>query len=63
LRAKRAADDLHERTLIAEQGQELARTAFTALAVTEKMTRDAFTLGRGLKIGIIAVFAGVALMI
>jgi DNA-binding response OmpR family regulator/S1-C subfamily serine protease len=63
LRAKRAADNLHERTLIAEQGQELARTAFTALAVTEKMTRDAFTLGRGLKIGLIAVFAGIALMI
>lgn len=62
LRAKKAYDDLRERTVIAEQGQELTRTAFTALAVTEKMTRDAFKLGRGLKVGLVALFAVVGVM-
>jgi len=61
LRAKKVHDELRERTLIAEQGQELSRTAFHALAVTEKMKRDAYTIGRGLKIGVAAllVMAGV----
>jgi S1-C subfamily serine protease len=40
----------------------MAQTAFQALAVTEKMTRDAFSLGRALKIGVSALFA-VALLI
>ncbi len=62
LRAKKAHDALGERTRIAEEGQELTRTAFTALAVTEKMARDAFTLGRGLKIGLAAVFVAIAVM-
>jgi DNA-binding response OmpR family regulator/S1-C subfamily serine protease len=57
LRAKRAADDLREKTTIAEEGQQIAHTAFEALAVTEKMTRDAFTLDRALRIGVGAVFA------
>jgi DNA-binding response OmpR family regulator/S1-C subfamily serine protease len=52
LRNKKAQDDLREKMTLAEEGQHLLGTAFQALAVTEKMTRDAFTLGRGLKIGL-----------
>ena len=52
LRGKRAYEDLWEKTRIATEGQEVAQTAFQALAVTEKMTRDAFTLDRALKIGV-----------
>jgi DNA-binding response OmpR family regulator len=57
LRGKRAIDELREKTRIADQGREMAQTAFQALAVTEKMTRDAFSLGRALKIGVSALFA------
>jgi serine protease Do len=61
LRAKRVRDRLSERTSIAEKGQEMSRTAFEALAVTEKMERDASSVGRGLKIGAAAlmVIAGI----
>lgn len=52
LRDKRAYEDLREKTRIASEGQEIANTAFQALAVTEKMTRDAITLDRALKIGV-----------
>lgn len=62
LRQKRAFDELREKTRIADEGREVAQTAFQALAVTEKMTRDAFSLGRALKIGVSALFA-VALLI
>jgi DNA-binding response OmpR family regulator len=62
LRAKKAQDDLRTRLRIAEQGQEMSRAAFETLAVTEKMTRDAFSLGRGLKIGLGILFAAVAVM-
>jgi DNA-binding response OmpR family regulator/S1-C subfamily serine protease len=62
LREKRAVDELQEKTRIADQGREMAQTAFQALAVTEKMTRDAFSLGRVLKIGVSALFA-VAILI
>jgi len=62
LRAKKAQDSLRERTVIAESGQELSRTAFQALAVTEKMSRDADSLGRGLKWGLAALFVVVAVM-
>ena len=67
-RDKRAADKLREKTQIAEESLEVAQTAFKALAVTEKMTRDAFSLGRALKIGvaslivIAAVIAGIFLI-
>jgi serine protease Do len=61
-REKRALDELREKTRIADEGREVAQTAFQALAVTEKMTRDAFSLERGLKIGVGALF-GVALLI
>jgi S1-C subfamily serine protease len=62
LREKHAFDELLEKTRIADQGREMAQTAFQALAVTEKMTRDAFSLGRALKIGVSALFV-VAILI
>lgn len=62
LRAKHAFAELHEKTRIADEGREMAQTAFQALAVTEKMTHDAFSLGRALKIGVSALFA-IALLI
>ena len=52
LRGRRAFAELEEKTRLAAEGQEVAQTAFQAVAVTEKMTRDAFTLDRGLKIGV-----------
>ena len=56
LRVKRALDQWREKTRLAEEAQEIAHSAFQALAVTEKMTRDAFSLGRMLKVGVIALF-------
>jgi len=62
LRQKRAMDQLVQKTLIAEESTEVAQTAFRALAVTEKMTRDAFSLNRILKIGVGSLL-GLALVI
>ena len=62
LREKRAVEDLQLKSRIAEEGQEIAHNAFQALAVTEKMTRDAFSLGRALKIGVGSLL-GVAALI
>lgn len=56
LRAKRELDALERKMRIADEGREVAQTAFQALAVTEKMTRDAFSLGRTLKIGVSVLF-------
>jgi len=57
LRQKRASDELAGKLRIAEESREVAQTAFQALAVTEKMTRDAFSLERILKIGVISLFS------
>ena len=57
LRQKRATDELAVKLRIAEESREVAQTAFQALAVTEKMTRDAFSLERILKIGVISLFS------
>lgn len=57
LRMQRLANQLRDKTRIAEEGQQIAHTAFEALAVTEKMTNDAFSLDRNLKRGFAAVFA------
>ncbi len=57
LRQKRASDELAAKTRIAEESREVAQTAFQALAVTEKMTADAFSLERILKIGVISLFS------
>jgi DNA-binding response OmpR family regulator/S1-C subfamily serine protease len=62
LRDKHALEELQLKSRIAEEGQEIAHTAFQAIAVTEKMTRDAFSVGRGLKIGVSALIA-IALLI
>jgi DNA-binding response OmpR family regulator len=67
-RDKRAYENMLERTRIASEGQEIANTAFQAVAVTEKMTRDAITLDRALKIGVASlifvavVIAGIFLL-
>jgi len=57
LRQKRATNELSVKLRIAEESREVAQTAFQALAVTEKMTRDAFSLERILKIGVISLFS------
>ena len=57
LRTKRELHAFAEKTRLAEESWEVAQTAFQALAVTEKMTRDAFNLERALKIGVGALFA------
>jgi DNA-binding response OmpR family regulator/S1-C subfamily serine protease len=62
LRGQRAEAALRAKARIAEEGQQIAHTAFEALAVTEKMTSDAFTLDRRLKIGFGAVFALAVIM-
>lgn len=56
-RDKRGYDQLQEKTRIAAEGQEIAHTAFQALAVTEKMARDATTLDRALKIGVASLLS------
>lgn len=62
LRAHREIDALRQKVAIAEQGQQIAHTAFEALAVTEKMTKDAFSLGRALKVAFIGICIAAALM-
>jgi DNA-binding response OmpR family regulator/S1-C subfamily serine protease len=62
LRARRADEQLLARTRLAEESQQVAQTAFQALAVTEKMTSDAFSLDRSLKIGVASAFAIAILM-
>lgn len=56
LRQKRDLDEMRDKTRIADEGLEMAQTAFQALAVTEKMTRDAFSLERALKVGVSVLF-------
>ena len=46
IRAKKAEDELRRRLRISEQGPEMAGAAFEGLAVSEKMTHNAFSLGR-----------------
>ncbi len=62
LRDKHALEELQIKTKLAEEGQEIAHTAFQAIAVTEKMTRDAFSLGRALKIGVASLLAVAAVI-
>ncbi len=62
LRTKRELHAFSEKTRLAEESLGVAQTAFQALAVTEKMTRDAFSLERALKIGVGALF-GLALVV
>jgi DNA-binding response OmpR family regulator len=62
LRVRREHLELRHQMQVAEQGQQMAQTAFRALAVTEKMTRDAFSLDRALKIGAGTIFVVALLM-
>jgi len=62
MRLKRSVEELARKVQNAEESYQVAQTAFQALAVTEKMTRDAFSLERVLKIGVGALF-GLALVI
>ncbi|MGH9773940.1 MAG: trypsin-like peptidase domain-containing protein [Candidatus Acidiferrales bacterium] len=62
LQARRTVGGLRQRAENAEEMQKVSQTAFQALAVTEKMTKDAFTLDRALKIGVAAVFIIAAVM-
>jgi DNA-binding response OmpR family regulator len=62
LRDKHTLEELQQKSRIAEEGQEIAHNAFQALAVTEKMTRDAFSLGRALKIGVAALLTVAAVI-
>ncbi len=57
MRQKRTVEDLKQKLQNAEDSYQVAQTAFQALAVTEKMTRDAFSLERILKIGVISLFS------
>ena len=65
LRMFRAQKQLRDETRIAVEGQQIAHTAFEALAVTEKMANDASSLDHKLKFGfgaicvIVVVMAGV----
>jgi DNA-binding response OmpR family regulator/S1-C subfamily serine protease len=57
LRQKRQVEQLELKVRNSEESYQVAQTAFQALAVTEKMTRDAFSLERILKIGVISLFS------
>jgi DNA-binding response OmpR family regulator/S1-C subfamily serine protease len=59
---QRAVRDLRRHIRVVEEGQEIAHTAFEALAVTEKMTSDAFSLDRKLTRGLVAAVVIVAVM-
>jgi len=62
LHARSVQSELLEKTRIAEEGQQIAHTAFDALAVTEKMAHDASSLDRRLKFGLTGVFLVAAIM-
>jgi serine protease Do len=57
LRVRRADQQLLDKMHLAEEGQQIAHTAFDALAITEKMSSDAVSLNRRLKMGLAGVFA------
>lgn len=62
LRVRRQEQELRRKTHIAEEGQQIAHTAFEALAVTEKMASEATSLDHRLKMGVAAAFAAVVVM-
>jgi DNA-binding response OmpR family regulator/S1-C subfamily serine protease len=62
LRARRADKQLSEQMRVAVEGQQIAHTAFDAVAVTERMVSNADTMDRRLKIGLAAAFAVVVVM-
>ncbi len=62
LRVSRERKQLRDETRIAVEGQQIAHTAFEALAVTEKMANDASSLNRKLKVGFGALLATAVVM-
>ncbi len=62
LRMFRAHKQLRDETRIAVEGQQIAHTAFEALAVTEKMANDASSLDHKLKFGFGAICVVVVVM-
>ena len=62
LRMQKVEESLRREARLAQEGQQIAHTAFEALAVTEKMTSDAFTLDRRLKIGLASLLGVAAIM-
>jgi S1-C subfamily serine protease len=62
LRVFREQKQLRDETRIAVEGQQMAHTAFEALAVTEKMANDASSLNRKLKVGLGALLATAIVM-
>ena len=61
LRIRREEGHMLDKVRIAEEGQQIAHTAFEALAVTEKMASDATSLDQRLRIGLAAI-VGVAIV-
>jgi DNA-binding response OmpR family regulator len=57
LRVQRVESQLRDKMRIADEGQQMAHTAFEALAVTETMANNAVSLDRNLKVGFGAVLA------
>jgi DNA-binding response OmpR family regulator len=57
LRVQRMENQLRDKMRIADEGQQIAHTAFEALAVTEAMQSNAVSLDRNLKVGFGAVLA------
>src|SRR6202162_2540392 len=62
VRAFREQKELRDKTRIAIEGQQIAHTAFEAIAVTEKMTNDAVTLDRSVKVGLVGILATAVVM-
>jgi serine protease Do len=63
LSAKRVEDDLRDRAVLTESGQELSRNAFKAVAAaTEKISRAAFSLDRRLRAGFAVLLAVAGIM-
>ena len=62
LRQRKAEDALRRQARIAEESYQVAQTGFQALAVTERMTRDARSLNRRLILGVTIFFAVAAVM-
>ncbi len=62
LRALRADKQLTDQMHIAVEGQQIANTAFDAIAVTERMASNADSLDKKLKIGFGAILAAVVVM-
>jgi DNA-binding response OmpR family regulator/S1-C subfamily serine protease len=62
LRVQRLENQLRDKMRIADEGQQIAHTAFEALAVTEAMASNAVSLDRKLKVGFGGVLAVAILM-